>query len=353
MKTFPILHSSILVILLVISNGCNSLMTATSLTAAKFPWSKEDKPQTPHKMTAVWTHTVLNQVGKRGVRGFGGRLMFYKRKSDEAIKVEGTLTVYAFDESGEHHKTSPDRKYVFLPVKLEDHYSKSDIGHSYSIWIPWDEVGGEQKQISLITRFEPKDGTPIMSDNVRKLLPGIIKDPKEKEALEPDNQSILENYQSKVGLISHEEEAHSVETDPTKRPEAFTIDIPNSYLNRFPQHIPEETRYKEVIPYNQPEPEQKQIEEKEQSSSTIQSHELSDHFAQTTHSLQNQFPAQTTQGNQPSVSRAPTKRFRGWSPEPRPSVTQRFRIWQEQNEANLTGNLPKFDPNQKTGQVQY
>ncbi len=101
--------------------------------------------------------------------------MFYEGKKEDPIKVEGTLVVYAFDETDrDANNARPDRKYVFTPQQLPLHYSKSKVGHSYSVWLPWDEVGGLQKEITLIVRFEPKEGAVAISDPCRQLLPGRI-----------------------------------------------------------------------------------------------------------------------------------------------------------------------------------
>ena len=122
-----------------------------------------------------WSDTVLTQTGRPPIRGFGGRLMFYEGKKEEPIKVDGTLVVYAFDETDrDANNARPDRKYVFTPQQLPPHYSKSKIGHSYSVWLPWDEVGGMQKEITLIVRFQPKEGPVAISDPCRQLLPGRI-----------------------------------------------------------------------------------------------------------------------------------------------------------------------------------
>ena len=140
-----------------------------------WPFNKDDKPGKPDKIITLWSDTVLTQAGRPPIRGFGGRLMFYEGKKEEPIKVEGTLVVYAFDETDrDANNARPDRKYVFTPQQLPLHYSKSKIGHSYSVWLPWDEVGGMQKEITLIVRFEPKEGSVAISDPCRQLLPGRI-----------------------------------------------------------------------------------------------------------------------------------------------------------------------------------
>jgi hypothetical protein len=139
------------------------------------PWPfNDDKPGKPDRVIALWTDTVLTRTNTPPVRGFGGRLMFYEGKKESPIKVEGTLVVYAFDETGRDPDSArPDRKYVFTPEQFPAHYSKSKIGHSYSVWIPWDEVGGIQKDITLIVRFEAKNSSPIVGEQHRMLLPGM------------------------------------------------------------------------------------------------------------------------------------------------------------------------------------
>ena len=81
--------------------------------------TRNDKPGKPDKIVALWSDTVLTQAGRPPIRGFGGRLMFYEGKKEEPIKVEGTLVVYAFDETDrDANNARPDRKYVFTPQQL-------------------------------------------------------------------------------------------------------------------------------------------------------------------------------------------------------------------------------------------
>lgn len=140
------------------------------------PWPfNDDKPGKPQKLMALWSETVLTKAGQAPIRGFGGRIMFYDGKKEDPIKVEGTLVVYAFDETDrEPGNARPDRKYVFTAQQFPEHYSKSKIGHSYSVWLPWEEIGGIQKDITLIVRFEPKEGSAVIGESCRQLLPGRI-----------------------------------------------------------------------------------------------------------------------------------------------------------------------------------
>jgi hypothetical protein len=138
---------------------------------------KSDKPlppAIPTRVVSTWAETVLQQTGKTPQRGFGGRFLFFKAGSEDPIRVDGQLVVYAWDETDrEKHDTHPTRKYVFPREEFARHESESQLGSSYSIWLPWDEVGGKMKQISLIAKFEPHEGTYVMGEQTKHLLPGL------------------------------------------------------------------------------------------------------------------------------------------------------------------------------------
>jgi len=160
-----------LAVCLGMASGCSTW----DLKKASFWPLGGDKPGTPDKIVAIWTDTVLYKSNQTPGRGFGGRLMFYQGKNEQPIKVDGSIVVYAFDETNRAPGNSrPDRKYVFTPDQIPSHYSKSKIGHSYSLWLPWDEVGGPQKEITLVVRFEPKgEAGVVMGEPSRQLLPGM------------------------------------------------------------------------------------------------------------------------------------------------------------------------------------
>jgi hypothetical protein len=150
----------------------------------QFPWfASDDQPQTPDRMECVWTNTVLHRPGKAGVRGFGGRVLFYTQDRKDPVIVHGQLTVYAFDdEITNPDNAAPEKKYIFPAVHLPKHCSQSALGHSYSFWLPWDEVDGRQRQISLIARFEDQSGKNVMSELAHLALPGETPRPPDRTA---------------------------------------------------------------------------------------------------------------------------------------------------------------------------
>jgi len=173
--TFRRLCLALPAVIFALGTGCAQLDMSQPV---HWPWELNDRPGTPTKVVAMWTDTVLYQPNSVPDRGFGGRLMFYGEEGEKPIKVDGSLVIYAFEENGRARgDAKPDRKYVFTSEQLTKHYGKSDLGHSYSIWLPWDKVGGEQKEISLIARFTPKQGPLLVGKQSRYILPGWKKPP--------------------------------------------------------------------------------------------------------------------------------------------------------------------------------
>jgi hypothetical protein len=134
---------------------------------------EKPEPQVPTRLVATWTEAVLNTAGEAPKRGFGGRIAFFTRESKDPVRVDGQLVVYAFDETGrQSHETQPTRRYVFPADEVVRHESETALGPAYSFWLPWDEVGGPQKNISLIARFEPQGGPIVIGEQTRHFLPG-------------------------------------------------------------------------------------------------------------------------------------------------------------------------------------
>ena len=154
-------------------SGCASLTTPVAT------WMEEE-PQyvTPSKLIPVWSDTVLHQAGRRAERGAGGRLMFYAGEGKQAVRVDGSLVVYAWDDSLGEHRRKPDRRYVFRMEDMQKHYSPSTVGESYSFWIPWDEAGGQQTELTLVSRFIGRNGAEVVSSPAKVILPGDVPMPK-------------------------------------------------------------------------------------------------------------------------------------------------------------------------------
>jgi hypothetical protein len=152
--------------------GCSSLTTPES-PWKKLPWmgEKEEEPYpNPRKMAVTWTPDVIMRTGSTPTRGFGGRVFFYDEKT-RPVPVEGELAIQAFIP-GPDGKPVKIQRYGFTAEQFTRHYSQSDLGASYSIWIPWDAVGGEEEKITLIPSFQTKQGKRVNGTASVVLLPG-------------------------------------------------------------------------------------------------------------------------------------------------------------------------------------
>ncbi len=160
--------------------GCSTVPKTTdsksdSSFLDRMPWSKKDQTPDPYpnpvKVATTWTADTLVQTGRTPTRGFGGRVYFYDEKS-RPVPVDGTLIVHGFDDSAGDAKEGVKR-FEFTPEQFTRHFSQSDLGASYSIWIPWDAIGGQQKRISLVTSFKTKEGKLVQGVPATMVLPGV------------------------------------------------------------------------------------------------------------------------------------------------------------------------------------
>lgn len=232
---------------LIASVGCQSMrsknndgpLSAPTKLAEKLdlpdgvPWKgkKKAKQGVPTRIVATWTDTVLQQTGKPATRGFGGKLFFYGPNPKEPIAVEGQLVVYAFDEADRKQTDNrPTKRFVFPPAQFAIHQGETELGVAYSFWLPWDEVGGMQTDVSLIARFEPiKSGSLIVSDQAKLRLAGQLN----QQMLAPKTMlaSHVASQPTGVQQASHEE-PEAVAKQGKLKLETTTINLPSGYRLR-------------------------------------------------------------------------------------------------------------------------
>lgn len=159
--------------------GCQAMdFGGASTISDKLSWTRSDEKlkasefETPVRLISIWSDAMYNQPGQVPTRGFGGRLYFYNAK-DKAVPVEGQLIVYAYDESPDGTPAkAPSRRFGFTPEQFTSHYSETELGASYSVWIPWDQVGGIRKAITLLPVFTSTGGHVVMGEQSINVLPG-------------------------------------------------------------------------------------------------------------------------------------------------------------------------------------
>lgn len=184
---------ALLCFLAICAPGCATLNSIN----AEFPWSAEKKREQlektqPVRIVSFWSEMMLNSGTQKPVRGFGGRVYFYN-KSGKPVKVDGELSVYAYDDTDKDAETAsraePTKIFTYRREEFANYFSKSEIGESYSIWLPWDGVDGEEKKISLLSKFTCANKQVISSPMELVTLTGK----KKKSKIEPlsDSQRFL------------------------------------------------------------------------------------------------------------------------------------------------------------------
>lgn len=228
---------SLLTLLLFGATGCQLFPDRPEWPGKLF--AKEEEVVVPNRMMVMWADTVLHQPQKAGVRGFGARIYFYSENNRDPVKVDGGLAVYAFDADDLNPKTAkPKRKFVFTADQFAEYMSHTSMGTSYSVWCPWDEVGGYNEQLSLIVRFEGRSGGVVISDATVKLLPGLNK-PAGVAAASKGNISRVAQADASGDIGSSTQLAgfekaitESTTTKPPRR-QTETIDLPPSFYRHL------------------------------------------------------------------------------------------------------------------------
>ena len=228
-----------LVLLLISLTLCAAGCTALDPKWSSLDWPGKSRFKVPTLVLPIWTDTMLHQPNQPGIRGFGARVYFYEREGGDPIEVDGSVTVYVFDgDDYDVDATKPLRKFVITADQLGGHHSISELGHSYSVWVPWDKAGGPSRAFSLITRFDGRNGGTVVSEAANKLLPGVTAG-KDKET--DSNKSLVKQ----VDFAVTEPAAPILEAPPSK---PYTLTFPSNFERHLFGKTEENASDSEVIP---------------------------------------------------------------------------------------------------------
>ena len=203
--------------------GCAGVKSSLRPSTKSSTWNPiealtKDKEQKledaePASITAIWKESVFEKPGVASVSGFGGRFFFYDDDSNP-IKADGELVIYGFNDSKENDtKSGPDKKFVFPKSEFQSHFSDSGLGPSYSLWIPWQKVGGVRKMITLIPVFKRADGTIMKCAQSTVILPG--KEPLKEEVAQAVKDQPYK-FLGSSSAIAHDSSFHRKSTNLNK-----------------------------------------------------------------------------------------------------------------------------------------
>lgn len=199
-------------------------------------WKKENLPpvKPASKIVAIWTNSVLNETGEVPIRGLGGRVYFYDA-THQPVRVDGKLTVFLYDDTrkAEEETQEATRKIHFSAEEIAESYTPTEFGPSYSFWLPWDAVGGERTQLSVIPVYTSKEGEMLVGEQARYLLPGtkptaLVEAPRKKGGVVAASFTD-DNFKRSNGRLFDEDAASQL------RLRSSTIKVPRSVQQRLLQ----------------------------------------------------------------------------------------------------------------------
>jgi hypothetical protein len=209
---------------LLMPGGCKTLELDS---LSKPAWMGGGKPtyQTPSRLAVIWADAMLN-VPDAPTRGFGGRIYFYNHKN-EAIPVDGQLIVYAYDDSaGVRQGRQPDRKYVFTAEQLTEYFDETQLGASYTVWLPWDRATKERQDVSLVPIFTADNGARVVGQHTQVTLPGEEGDPITAQRVPIQHSSrTLHDPVRQVAHLEPEPAPPAAESAPPSEPSVRTTTI--------------------------------------------------------------------------------------------------------------------------------
>lgn len=142
-----------------------------------WPWQQPKVMQSkyghPARMVVIWSPDILSVAGKPPTRGFGGRIYFYNSQN-QTIPVEGQLMVFGYDDTdSDTASVEPTKRFAFTPEQFSQHFSATEIGASYSVWVPWDSGSMEHRTVSLLPVFTSVDGQRLVGQQSLNILGGL------------------------------------------------------------------------------------------------------------------------------------------------------------------------------------
>jgi len=177
---------------------------------AKNPLAK-NASKTPVEIVDAWNSYAQATPEGKMLRGMAGRVHFYDdKKKTQAIKVDGDVTVFVFDaKETDPAKSKPLQVFRFRADTLEQYYShQKPLGHGYNLFLPMDDIDGDEKPLYIITRFDNSlEETFLVAQPVNSILvgrrPQTPTDPSFREFL--DSNSVLAD--ANRSKVSHLESA--------------------------------------------------------------------------------------------------------------------------------------------------
>ena len=98
-------------------------------------------------------------------KGFSGQILFLSNKAATPVQCEGDVRIYLFDDQGDTEaQAKPLRQFEFDAGSWDVHLTKTSLGPTYSVFVPYVRKGVKDANCALRVRLKPKIGPVVFSD---------------------------------------------------------------------------------------------------------------------------------------------------------------------------------------------
>ncbi len=164
------------VLLLFAAVFSSPLIGCTTFDLSK--WKQKPVPKADAKDPAVEILAIWQPAEGRGAngvptRGFAGQILFFTRRHESPVEVNGDVRIYLFDDRGTvAEQSKPIHQYDFQADAWKTHLQISALGPSYQVFIPYPRTDGYQARCSLRVKLQPSDSPVIFSETANIVLSG-------------------------------------------------------------------------------------------------------------------------------------------------------------------------------------
>lgn len=125
------------------------------------------------QVLAMWQPANGAGLDQKQTRGFAGQVFFVTGESPTPAKVDGSVTVWVFDDQGTpEQQAKAIHKFEFPAETWKVHAHKTMLGMSYSVFIPYTRPGRHHANCTLRVRYTSRDGSYLDSEMVNVELDG-------------------------------------------------------------------------------------------------------------------------------------------------------------------------------------
>lgn len=214
--------------LLLVATGC------TSSAFLKDPGKLIGRPRIERHVSRIlclWEPSQGTGLDDKPARGFSGQIMFFGGRDESAARISGDVRILVYDNyDASIDDPEPMHTFAFDANAWDVHRSEGSLGHTYSVFIPYNQKHKNVANCGVKVEYTSPDGHRIHSDTIEVLLPGkSAQAPASATALRRNitrEYSHLPGRSNSVRQTSFQESGDGNATGSPDKLESMTIKLP-------------------------------------------------------------------------------------------------------------------------------